>query len=126
MAFKNQGYKKNTKTANMLGCSYEEFQIHLESQFQPNMTWQNQGEWHIDHFFPVSWATTKPQFYKLNHHTNLRPLWAKDNLEKNAKAPYTINESTGEISILLECDREYITTNLESLQTFLKEFNDLA
>ncbi|MEI7943142.1 MAG: hypothetical protein WCH76_08310, partial [Candidatus Riflemargulisbacteria bacterium] len=83
-AVKNGGYKKNTKTHNILSCSYEEFQIHIENQFQPNMTWQNAGEWHIDHFFPVSWATNEEQFYKLNHYSNLRPLWATDNQFKKA------------------------------------------
>ena len=43
-------------------------------------------------------------------------------LEKNAKAPYIIDQETGEISILLECDKEYITANLERLENFRKEF----
>ncbi len=123
---KRGNFKKTSKTANILGCSFEEFQIHIESQFQPNMTWSNQGEWHIDHFFPVSWATNEAQTLFLNQYTNLRPLWAVDNLFKKAKAPYTINKETGEISILLECDKEYILNNLEKLEAFLKEFNDLA
>ncbi len=125
-SLKNGGFKKNTKTANMLGCTYEEMQLHIENQFQPNMTWQNAGEWHIDHFFPVSWATNEAQALLLNQHSNLRPLCAVDNLFKKAKAPYTIDKETGEINILLECDREYINTNFEKLEAFLKEFEQLA
>jgi hypothetical protein len=125
MAIKNGGYKKNTKTANILGCSFEEFQTHLESQFQPNMTWNNQGDWHIDHFFPVSMATNEAQALMLNSYVNLRPLWAEDNHFKSAKAPYTIDVDSGEINILLECDRDYILNNFEKLEAFLKEFNIL-
>ncbi len=123
---KNGNFNKDSKTADILGCSFEEFQIHIENQFQPNMTWQNQGEWHYDHFFPISWAVNEAQSLLLNSYTNLRPLWAEDNMFKKAKAPYTINESTGEISILLECDRDYILNNIEKLEVFLEEFNDLA
>ncbi len=125
-SFKNGNFKKTSKTANILGCSYEEMQLHLESQFQPNMTWQNQGDWHIDHFFPISWSTNKAQALLLNQYVNLRPLWAVDNHFKSAKAPYTIDKETGEINILLECDREYINTNFEKLEAFLKELEDLA
>ena len=125
-ALKNGNFKKTSKTANILGCSYEEFQLHIENQFQPNMTWDNQSNWHVDHFFPISWAINEAQALFLNHYSNLRPLWAVDNKFKSAKAPYTIDKETGEISILLECDKEYILNNIEKLEAFLKEFNDLA
>ncbi len=125
-AMKRGNFKKTSKTADILGCTYEQFQTHIENQFQPNMTWQNAGEWHIDHFFPVSWATNKAQALLLNQYVNLRPLWAVDNHFKSAKAPYTIDKETGEINILLECDREYINKNLEALEAFLKELQNLA
>ena len=38
------------------------------------------------------------------------------------KLPYEIDIETGEIEVLLECDREYITANLERLENFRKEF----
>ena len=39
-----------------LGCSVAELKIHLESQFDPGMTWDNWSVegWHIDHRIPVS------------------------------------------------------------------------
>jgi len=77
--------KKFTKKGHfkdILGCSLEEFKIHLENQFQKDMTWENYGKWHIDHIIPCCSANTTEELNQLNHFTNLRPLWAKDNLMK--------------------------------------------
>ena len=49
------------------------------------MSWENYGEWHVDHKIPLASAKTKEEVEKLFHHSNLQPLWAKDNLEKGAK-----------------------------------------
>lgn len=87
---KNNGFKKKSKTANILGCSFEEFKTHLESQFLPGMSWDNQGEWHIDHIMPVSMAKTYDEVVRLNHYKNLRPLWAADNHRKSDKIGDTL------------------------------------
>ena len=72
-----------------LGCSVAELKLHLENQFQPGMTWDNWSYtgWHIDHITPLSSfdLTDREQFLKACHFTNLRPLWAKDNLAKSGK-----------------------------------------
>jgi hypothetical protein len=49
------------------------------------MNWQNHGEWHFDHIYPVSLAKNEEELIKLNHYTNFQPLWKKDNLEKRNK-----------------------------------------
>ena len=85
VSIKRQGYTKKSKTFEILGCSYEDFKKHLERQFKKGMTWSNQGEWHLDHIYPVSLAKDEHEVIKLNHYTNFQPLWAKDNLEKNNK-----------------------------------------
>jgi len=70
-----------------LGCSVEELKKHLESKFQPGMTWGNHSlnGWHIDHIIPLnSFDLTDPeQFKKACHYTNSQPLWAQDNWYKN-------------------------------------------
>jgi hypothetical protein len=49
------------------------------------MSWENYGEWHLDHKIPISWAETEEQVYELNKYTNFQPLWAFDNQSKNNK-----------------------------------------
>lgn len=69
-----------------LGCSIEELIEYLESQFEPWMSWDNHGEWHIDHIKPLaSFDLSNPeQLKKACHYTNLQPLKASDNMSKNS------------------------------------------
>ena len=85
VSIKGHGYTKKSKTYQILGCSYEEFKQHLESQFTEGMTWANAGEWELDHIYPVSRAINEEHLIKLNHYTNFQPLWAEDNNKKNNK-----------------------------------------
>jgi hypothetical protein len=70
-----------------LGCTVTELKIHLESKFQPGMSWGNYGEWHIDHIKPLAKfdLTDRGQFLQACHFTNLQPLWAEQNLSKGAR-----------------------------------------
>lgn len=70
-----------------LGCSIEDLKQYLEQQFESGMTWDNHGEWHIDHIKPLSSfdLTNRDEFLQACHYTNLQPLWAKDNLSKGNK-----------------------------------------
>ena len=85
MAFKSKGWVKYNKTMEMLGVSIETAKAYLERQFTNGMTWENQGEWHIDHIIPLSSAKDEEALRKLCHYTNLQPLWAIDNLKKGDK-----------------------------------------
>lgn len=71
----------------LLGCSLSELCKHLESQFQPGMTWDNYGEWHVDHRIPLSWFDlTNPDSLRFAcEYMNLQPMWAKDNFSKRDK-----------------------------------------
>jgi hypothetical protein len=83
ISIKKQGYSKTSRTHEILGCSYEDFKIHLENKFTKGMTWSNYGSWHLDHIYPVSLATDEEHLIKLNHYTNFQPLWAEDNIKKS-------------------------------------------
>lgn len=89
-SFKRNGYNKKSKVGNIIGCSFEEFKAHIESQFLEGMSWENRSEWHLDHIMPVSMAKTYDEVVRLNHYKNFRPLWAKDNLSKSDKTPDTL------------------------------------
>ena len=73
----------------LLGYSINELRTHLERQFLKGMSWENMGEWHIDHIVPLSSFTITgpddPELRRAWALPNLRPLWAKDNIRKGAK-----------------------------------------
>lgn len=73
----------------ILGYSSKELKDHLESRFETKMTWDNYGEWHIDHIKPESWFTyeqpTDEEFKKCWALDNLQPMWASQNIDKNNK-----------------------------------------
>ncbi len=83
------GHTKAGPTLELTGCTAEALAKHLESQFLPGMTWENRGEWHIDHRKPcASFDLSDPvQQRACFHYTNLQPLWALDNLRKGASLP---------------------------------------
>jgi len=83
-------YKKTTKIYQVIGCTQQELLQHLEKQFLKGMSWENRKLWHIDHIIPMDSAKTLEDNYKLNHFTNLRPMWAKDNLSKKNNATHLI------------------------------------
>ena len=80
---KTKGITINQKSFDMVGCSPSELKEHLEKQFTDGMSWNNYGEWQIDHIIPLSSITTEEEIHKLSHYTNLQPLWAEDNRSKS-------------------------------------------
>ena len=85
-SFRKQGYKKfDLNTESIVGVTYNYFKEYLESKFLEGMTWENRGEWHIDHIIPLSSAVSKDDLIHLCHYTNLQPLWAIDNIKKGNK-----------------------------------------
>jgi hypothetical protein len=69
-----------------LGCSIARFKLFIEYQFKSGMTWDNRGEWHLDHVKPLSSfdLTDRQQFLDACHYTNYQPMWAEDNIKKGA------------------------------------------
>jgi hypothetical protein len=84
-SFKRKGFTKNSNTYKILGISWEDFKPYFELLFQEGMTWDNQGEWEIDHIVPLSTAKSIEDVIRLCHYTNLQPLWKKDNKLKGDK-----------------------------------------
>lgn len=86
-SIKQKGYKKTSKSFDILGCDHIELKKYLESKFEPWMTWDNHGKWNgelnygwdIDHVIPLSSAKTEEDIYRLNHYTNLQPLCSQIN-----------------------------------------------
>jgi hypothetical protein len=89
-SLKSMNFKKGSLTQDILNCSNDEFRIHIEKQFTKGMGWHNFSQWHIDHIVPISSAKTEEDVIALNHFTNLRPLWASDNLKKSNKMEFII------------------------------------
>lgn len=86
----NTGSTKKTSTEKILGCSFEELKRHIEKQFYDGMSWEKISNIHIDHIVPVSSGKTEEDVLMLCHFTNLRPLWAKDNMSKGNKMYFLI------------------------------------
>lgn len=93
LSIQKKGYTKKSRAYEILGCTYDEFKTHIESQFEPWMNWDNYGKfngefnygWDIDHIIPRSEIKTEDDIIKLNHFTNLKPLCSKYNrhIKKN-------------------------------------------
>lgn len=81
------GRKNGRSTFETLQYSKEELVSHLERQFLKGMSWENMGEWHIDHILPLASFTLNDDadIRRAWALTNLRPLWAVDNMRKGAR-----------------------------------------
>jgi len=88
------GINKTGSGVRDLGCSLQELKQHLESQFEPGMTWENYGgnqgysgdnTWEVDHILPLAnyQITDRGTYRRLAHYTNLRPLWSRDNRSRS-------------------------------------------
>lgn len=86
-----KGISKSASTLELVGCTIERLMHHLESKFQPGMTWDNYGfgedKWHIDHIRPIkSFDLQDPaQQHICFNWKNLQPLWQPDNFKKGGK-----------------------------------------
>lgn len=81
-ALASVGAIKRSATFDLLGYTPSDLVNHLEATFTEGMTWENRKDWHIDHIRPISLAKSEADVIALNQLSNLRPLWAKDNMSK--------------------------------------------
>lgn len=73
-----KGKHKSEGTQAILGIDLTGYKKYLEDLFQKGMTWENFGEWEIDHIIPVSKGGSF-------HYTNTQPLWMVENRKKSNK-----------------------------------------
>jgi hypothetical protein len=82
LSITKSGFKKLSRTEEILGCTFEDFKSYLESKFESWMTWENRGlyngtfnyGWDIDHIIPLTTGKNYFEIISLNHYTNLQPL----------------------------------------------------
>lgn len=81
-------HRKAGSAVGDLGCSLDDFYLHLESKFQPGMTWENwgvgKGKWHIDHIIPLSAfdLTQRQHLILACYYLNMQPMWSEENISK--------------------------------------------
>lgn len=78
--------KNGQRTFDILGYDQSKLMERLEMNFKEGMSWDNYGEWHIDHVKPISrflsQGVSDPKI--INALSNLRPMWGLENLSKGA------------------------------------------
>ncbi len=76
-----RGVLKSGWLFRLLGCTLDELSRHIEAQFLEGMTFDNLGEWEVDHIKQLSTfdLTDPEQLAAACHYSNLRPLWKEDN-----------------------------------------------
>ena len=86
-SFTRKGYKKNTKTEQILGCDFDTFYKHLLQTFKMNYgnQWDGIEKVDIDHIIPLATADTEEDVIRLCRYTNLQLLKRLDNRKKSAK-----------------------------------------
>lgn len=82
-----KGESKSAHTMELIGCSIEFLKEYVSKMFLDGMSWDNYGQWHLDHIRPCSsFDLSDPiQQRECFNYKNLQPLWANDNLKKAYK-----------------------------------------
>ena len=81
---------KDSGTEELLGCSFEQLQAHIEAQFTEGMNWdEGRQTWHLDHIAPLAAFDLKnpTELRVACNYRNLRPLPVSQNMRKGGKMP---------------------------------------
>lgn len=92
-----KGYKKNTKTEQLVGCSADELITHLLATYKATygVEWDGKEPVHIDHIKPLS-GMSESELLKAQHYTNLQLLKAHDNLVKHDSLEWSLDKNNKE------------------------------
>lgn len=78
----------------LVGYTAADLKAHLERQFLRGMTWENYGDWHVDHIVPIAsfeiTGADDPALRICWGLPNLRPMWAADNIRKSDNRTHLI------------------------------------
>ena len=83
-ALRKIGQVKDETTMELVACQAQDLKEHFESLFTDDMSWDNQGEWHVDHIRPCASfdLNDKDQWMVCFNWRNLQPLWQSENTRK--------------------------------------------
>lgn len=106
--FKNNNHTKNSKTQDILGVSFKEFQDYVGIYTSDD---------HLDHIVPLSWASSEEDLYLLNHYSNFQVLTSIDNMLKgdrfvrrdNANIVLSLHPEWEKIKLILDRNVDKIT-----------------
>jgi len=86
---KESNVEKNKHYFDILQYTPEQLITHLENKFTDKMTWDNYGEWHVDHKLPITHFNISEmgdsEFMKCWSLENLQPMWGEENIRKSNK-----------------------------------------
>jgi hypothetical protein len=90
----SKNIRKSNKTFYYLGCDIHFLKKWLSYLFEENMSFDNYGEWHLDHVKPCSSydLSNENEILECFNWKNIQPLWKSDNLKKNSKIDINIIE----------------------------------
>jgi hypothetical protein len=83
-------------TIELLDINIQEYRVYLTKLFKEGMTWENYGDWEIDHIIPfgVKHESTIEQKIERFHYTNTQPLWKIENRRKSKRHKITEDSQT--------------------------------
>jgi hypothetical protein len=86
---KESNVEKNKHYFDILQYTPEQLISHLENKFIDKMSWDNYGDWHVDHKLPITHYNIQEmgdsEFMKCWSLDNLQPMWGVDNIKKSNK-----------------------------------------
>jgi len=86
---KESNVEKNKHYFDILQYTPEQLITHLENKFKDKMSWDNYGDWHVDHKLPITHFNIQEmgdeEFMRCWSLDNLQPMWGFDNIFKSNK-----------------------------------------
>jgi len=84
ITFSKHNFKFIIPYKELIGCNTKELKDFISKNLKDDMTFENYGEWEIDHIRPVSKfnLNNRNELFECFNYTNLQPLWKSENRKK--------------------------------------------